>query len=548
MLARLSTRADFRRRIERLTAAARLAVLVAAGGLLLLSKASIYIWLAYVVVLSVAVGSILLGRLTWPDKATYQRFLHAVRTLEVLAVAAASLSLTHLIPFCWVLGSALILTEAIASRSTIRVMVFAALIGSTGVAGELLLGGGTTYAVLAFITVFTSAIVAIGLAKFHVEEEAQAARERRLSALLSCGAGMSSTEDHTAILPKLLSAAVRESGAVCGYVLVGDERGALRVAFSTGFSQVKLLDGTEIASGASVLAARSGQIVNRVESRVDGQSYGVGEHAIASVPLAARVSPDGGIASGEPLYGTLTVIEPNRGEPFDAADIDLLKTFSSLISVSILNSRMESKLRTAYVRSLEALVRTLEARDEYTRGHSERVCSVSMLIANALSLSALEVEELRVGALLHDVGKIGVPDEVLNKPGRLSQEEFIVMKSHPLVGYGICKPLGLNDSVLSLIRNHHEWLDGSGYPDALTAESMSTSLRILAVADAWDAMNSRRPYRETLSPLAVFEQLELESGTHYDPKVVAVLRELFAKGALTRVYPEMKPGKKIRVA
>lgn len=543
----MSIRSDFRKRIERLTAASRLAVLVAAGGLLLLGKASWVVWAAYGAVLILSAGS---SFLTASDRVSRQKRAAIsgwVRAIEIVAVAAASLSLTESIPFCWVLGSGLILTEAIASRSRVRVTCFAVLLGAAAVAGEWMHGNGA-YAILALVTVLASSIVALGLAKFHVEEEAMAARAKRLSALLACGAGLTSEKDQTSILPKLLAAAVRESGASFGYILIGDEQGSLRVALTHGYSQVKMLDGTEITGGASVVAARTGEVINRVESSPDGQMHLGGAHAIVSVPLVAKISPDGGIESGEKLYGTLTVIDPNRSEEFEVADVDLLKTFASLISVSILNARMETRLRTAYVRSLEALVRTLEARDEYTRGHSERVCSVSMLLAAAHSLSAKEIEELRVGALLHDVGKIGVPDEVLNKPGGLTHDELAIMRAHPLVGYEICKPLGLNDSVLGLIRNHHEWLDGSGYPDALTGENIGLSLRILAVADAWDAMNSRRSYREILQPEEIFAQLESESGRHYDPKVLATLRELYVKGSLKRIYPEMTATAKTEAA
>lgn len=540
--------ADFKRRTERLSSAIRLAVFVAAGGLLLLRGATLGVWLGFLAVLLLAAWSCFL---LWPLRITEIRRRQItgwIRIVEVAAISAAALSLPGDIPFCWVLGSALLLAEAIASRDRRRVIAFASLLGVTSVLGELWHTQDTNYAIVAAVTVLASAIIALGLARFHVEEQAQIAKAKRLTALLACGAGLSGEEDQSTILPRLLSSAVRESGGTCGYVLIGDDRGGLRVSLSCGGSQYKLLDGTEIVSGASVISARTGQIINRLEEHPDGIDHGKGLHAIASIPLVARMAPDGGIDSGEVLYGTLTVVKSEQEEVFDSADVDLLKTFASLISVSISNARMESRLRTAYVRSLEALVRTLEARDEYTRGHSERVCQVSMLLAQAMLLSAREIEELRVGSLLHDVGKIGVPDDVLNKPGRLTPSELAIMKSHPLVGYEICKPLGLNDEVLLLIRNHHEWLDGSGYPDALTAESIPLPLRIISVADAWDAMSSRRPYREMLSPDEIFEELESEAGWHFDPRVIACLRALFDGGALKMVYPDIDTSSQTRAA
>jgi putative nucleotidyltransferase with HDIG domain len=149
-----------------------------------------------------------------------------------------------------------------------------------------------------------------------------------------------------------------------------------------------------------------------------------------------------------------------------------------------------------------------------------------MMIGEKMGLNSEALEELRVGTILHDIGKIGVPDSILNKPGRLTDEEFLLMKAHPVIGYEICSPLGLSEGVLMIIRNHHEKLDGTGYPDGLKGGELPLSLRIVCVADAFDAMSSRRPYRDVMAMSRVLAELSAGAGVQFDPVVVEMLRDL----------------------
>jgi putative nucleotidyltransferase with HDIG domain len=197
---------------------------------------------------------------------------------------------------------------------------------------------------------------------------------------------------------------------------------------------------------------------------------------------------------------------------------------------------MEERQRSTFVRTLESLATALEARDEYTRGHSQRVSEVSLMIGELMGLSTEALEELRVGTILHDIGKIGVPDAILNKKDRLDDAEFAVMKSHPVIGYEICKPLRLTDGVLLIIRNHHEKLDGSGYPDGLRGGELPLSLRIVCVADAFDAMSSKRPYRGVMEMSAVMGEMSRCAGTQFDPVVVENLKELIKTERMQDLY------------
>ncbi|MCZ6792138.1 MAG: response regulator [Planctomycetota bacterium] len=172
-----------------------------------------------------------------------------------------------------------------------------------------------------------------------------------------------------------------------------------------------------------------------------------------------------------------------------------------------LNARVRSCLRIKSLNDdlecsesvLYSFAAAVEARDEYTNGHSKRVARYAVDLASCLGLSAEVVGELRRGGLIHDVGKIGVPDAVLQKPGKLSREELAVIQQHPIIGERICKPLRSLSTLLPLIRSHHEKLDGSGYPDGLWAEQIPREVRLLSVADIFDALASDRPYRNGLS-------------------------------------------------
>lgn len=147
-----------------------------------------------------------------------------------------------------------------------------------------------------------------------------------------------------------------------------------------------------------------------------------------------------------------------------------------------------------------ALARTIDARDRYTEGHTERVSQYAVFLGERLGLDSKTLNKIRIGALIHDLGKIGTCSEILNKPGPLSPEERLHINKHPELGEQICKPLKAFEEIRDIIRHHHEKLDGSGYPDQLKGEDISLAVRIVTIADIFDALTSDRPYRQALSP------------------------------------------------
>jgi response regulator RpfG family c-di-GMP phosphodiesterase len=184
-------------------------------------------------------------------------------------------------------------------------------------------------------------------------------------------------------------------------------------------------------------------------------------------------------------------------------------------------SRQAKKQRQTFLSAIESLVRTLEARDTFTAGHSKRVRDYVWRLARSLGWSGHMRKQVSLAAKLHDIGKVGLPEAILNKPASLTAQEFAVVREHPVLGERILKPIIHDQDVLAAIRGHHERFDGSGYPDGLRGDSIPLMARMLAVADCYDAVTSIRAYRAALPPLTALSLLEREAGTHFDPLLVA---------------------------
>lgn len=175
---------------------------------------------------------------------------------------------------------------------------------------------------------------------------------------------------------------------------------------------------------------------------------------------------------------------------------------------------------------MQMLSTTIEAKDEYTKGHSHRVAEYSVLIARELGWNEKELSNLKNAAHLHDIGKIAIPDTILNKPSKLSEEEFSIIKEHTIIGANILKNISLIDHVQEIVRNHHERYDGNGYPDGLKGKEIPLHARIVAVADSYDAMSSQRIYRNQLPPEKIIQELENNKGTQFDPEITDIFLNL----------------------
>ena len=175
---------------------------------------------------------------------------------------------------------------------------------------------------------------------------------------------------------------------------------------------------------------------------------------------------------------------------------------------------------------IQTIRATVEAKDSYTRGHSDRVSAYSVLIGKYLGLSDSELEDLRVGGLFHDVGKIGIPDTILLKNGKLTDEEYAEIKKHPMIGVQILGDCDAFKNIIPFVKYHHERFDGRGYPEGLSGENIPYMARIAAVADSFDAMSSKRVYRDSLPKEVVRDEIMKNLGTQFDPHIGSVFLDI----------------------
>ena len=217
-----------------------------------------------------------------------------------------------------------------------------------------------------------------------------------------------------------------------------------------------------------------------------------------------------------------------RDELIDLRRVDMLIREEVALRTAELEMEKES-LRLMSVSIAETLINAMEAKDLYLRGHSQRVAELAGQLAEELSLDEATCEDLRVAGRLHDVGKIGIREAILNKPGRLTSEEFEHVKQHVRIGLDILAPLFHIKKPLEYVEHHHERWDGAGYPQGLAGEAIPMGARILCAADTFDALTSKRAYREPLAPLAALEHLRVDSGTQFDPSVYDALVRVIGK-------------------
>jgi CHASE2 domain-containing sensor protein len=201
-----------------------------------------------------------------------------------------------------------------------------------------------------------------------------------------------------------------------------------------------------------------------------------------------------------------------------AISVDNIHLFKNL-------KRKHQDLLQTYNTTLEGWARALELRDYETKGHTERVTTMAVELAQFMGLQQEEIIHIRRGAILHDIGKIGIPDKILLKKGKLNDAEWEIMRQHPLYGYKMLLPIPFLKPALDIVIYHHEKWDGSGYPNALSKEEIPLAARIFSIVDVWDALTSKRPYHDPMPADKVLALIRSESGTHFDPNVVAAFSE-----------------------
>ena len=285
------------------------------------------------------------------------------------------------------------------------------------------------------------------------------------------------------------------------------------------------LAGEESGSTFPSHGTRSGQVVDHDTPFV---SDDYGRELLPAWMVRARYRDLGPlivvpVRSQEEILGTLCAARVKGGgsAPFTQDEVRLLAGIAEIAGISIQRARLHQHLQDANVQMVIALAHLVETRDSYTGQHCQRVVSMAERVARRLGCSAEELTDIRWGARLHDIGKVGIPDALLRKPGPLTDQEWAVMRQHPLLGEDILSAVQRMRGAAKLVRHHQEAWNGSGYPDGLAGDAIPLGARILAVVDAFGAITETRPYREARTDAEAVAEIRRCAGGQFDPRVVA---------------------------
>ena len=265
--------------------------------------------------------------------------------------------------------------------------------------------------------------------------------------------------------------------------------------------------------------------------------------AASGVPHSSRIALP--LATSDGMFALLK-IEANDSATFDEEEVKLLRELADDLAYGISALRVRhkhreaqeelrssmSKLRKTLHGFIEAVSLMVETRDPYTAGHQRRVANLARAIAREMQLEEDDIESVYMASVVHDLGKIAVPSEILSKPGRIGEAELSLIRTHSQAGYDILKTIDFPWPIADIVLQHHERLDGSGYPCGLKGDAISHGARILAVADVLEAMASHRPYRPSLGVDKGIEEISSKSGTHFDQRVVSACLALHEKGVI----------------
>ena len=277
---------------------------------------------------------------------------------------------------------------------------------------------------------------------------------------------------------------------------------------------------------AQIMSGTFGWIINSGHPAcVPTEVFGKGDHRKLSVMIAP-------LSNKERTLGAVSIVFEQDEDFIRQQTLKLLYILSSFFSLSLENAYLFEDLKKSYFDTIRAVANSVEARDAYTRGHSNRVAEISKIIATEMGWGRRDLEIIDWGGVLHDLGKVGISDSILNKPGKLTDEEFAIMKSHPSIGAQIIGGIAFLEPLMPYIAQHHERYDGRGYPAGFKGEEIAIQGRLLAIADTYDAMTSDRPYRKGLAAHIAYDEILKCTGSQFDPVLVRAFEKAFKAGKI----------------
>lgn len=334
------------------------------------------------------------------------------------------------------------------------------------------------------------------------------------------GQGISNMENIDTFLELILETITEASAGKMGVLLLKDKASKslwVKTVYGSSFDQNKLIrvpinEGTAIYE---LVKLKRPKIINNLSPEIE--EFRKYSHLFKPPMICTP------LINKDKILGVITV-SGREVVDFEENEENLLFNLSSQTAVAIENSQLNRDMEKTYFETISALALAVDAKDKYSRGHLDRVAHYCVMIANNMGLDEEEIQTLRDAARLHDIGKLGIPDEVLGKKGPLTDQEMDLMRRHPEIGEGIIKPIRSLHHLCDIIRHHHEKLDGTGYPDGLKEDEIKPLVRITTVADIYDALTTDRPYRKRYSKDEACKILR-DMGEQIDQDVVNILVE-----------------------
>ena len=370
----------------------------------------------------------------------------------------------------------------------------------------------------------------------------------RLQVLINLIAKISSTLDRDQILSLIIDQARDLLNAEASSLFLLDEESNQLVLHLTKDVNETSLPPLRIPIDTGIIGhvVKTGEVVRVKDASKDERHYdgidevsGVQTKSLLAVPLRVPnviLGRERG-STGARIIGGVEAINKIDGD-FDEYDIQLLSTLAEQAATVLHIANLYADADELFLNTIQALVAAIDAKDPYTEGHSQRVSDYSVIMAEEMGLSPEIRHQIRIGALLHDIGKIGVPDAILTKPDSLTEQEYAEVKKHPTIGANIIREVSLLKEELPALSQHHERLDGKGYPEGLKADQVSLIARIVAVADIFDALTSDRPYRSAMDIETTLDILQKKAGNHLDKKCVETFFKVYEAG---KIKTQRKP-------
>jgi HD-GYP domain-containing protein (c-di-GMP phosphodiesterase class II)/HAMP domain-containing protein len=336
------------------------------------------------------------------------------------------------------------------------------------------------------------------------------------------GSAVTSTKGIENLLELILQTLVTGTDAIAGAIFLTDMK-TNDVSMKVNYGLPKDID-------TKILDCKKGLLGRVIEYQKPEVASDVSTNAAAYFEFKNNLANDSIMAAPlvyqKDVLGAIIICDKKGKKPFDRDDINLLSNVCAQTAIAVENFILNKDAEETYLETIMALAVAVEAKDPYSKGHIDRVTQYSQKLGEALNLDEAMMKTLASGAMLHDVGKIGVRDEVLKKQGVLNDEELKEMREHVIIGVNIIKPIKSMSALSDLVRHHQELYDGSGYPDGLKGEEIPLTARIIKVCDAYDAMTTDRPYRKGMSKEAARQEMIAKSGKDFDPKIIEKFLEI----------------------